>query len=194
MKLQNKILLIITFIIISFSKSYSYDLVAIDSLNLLTNGRKLDLTTIQVFYKNRKLIKKVKVAYFNKFIDKFLTSDNDYLISFVDKNKFKYFFSKTEFDDRIITLPPFLVINNKFEGKLGDTLKIQYETKQEFDFAELDKEFGLVIQEKIYLQMKYSKENNLKKYFNPITLIFPQDKTTIRWKENIVKIIIYEIK
>lgn len=195
MKLQKKIVLILVMLLlIPNSMSYAYDLIAVDSLNVKEIGHKLELATIQVYYKNRKLVKKVKGAYFYKFMNKFIETENNYIISVVDENKKAFFFSKEDFDKKINIIPPFLIIKNKFIGKLGDTLKIQYETNKAFDFADLDVEFGLVIKERVHLQMKYSKNDSIKKYFKPITLIFPQDKTVTRWVENIEKIIIYEIK
>ncbi len=97
-----------------------------------------------------------------------------------------------DYDSETSPIPPMLIYK-QVAGKIGDTIKVSdIEDKRAIvDLAQVQEEFQIAVVSRTYLQMPSITHEEKLLFFTNGALIFPIDKTSVRWMADATKLEIY---
>lgn len=195
-----KIIYILSLSLIFAPISFSNQLIEIGKINLLKDP----INNVTIYYptefilSNKKSVAKVYSLDLIELLEsKILSLGNGNLrnkgLIIKDKSKNNTIVSFAEIQQEISVIPPMIVFD-RVRGRVGDTVKVQDHGMGDFEFADIDAELSKSTKKKVYLQLKNMTAKDQQKYFSTISVVFPTDKSVLRWIHNVEEIIVFEIK
>lgn len=171
----------------------------IGKINLQTDP----INNVTIYYptefilSNKKEIAKVHSVDLIELIEEKITKisidkSRNSVILITDYNGEVTIVSFSEILPEISIIPPMIVFD-KVKGSIGDTVRVQDNGLGNLDLGAIDAELSSATQKKIYLQMDNMPKAVIKKYFESVSIVFPTDKSTMRWINDVVEIKIIEI-
>ncbi len=179
------------------ARDNKFELVADIEVNPAKFATEMNYSSTQFYLRNKKSVGKYNSFEIKDIINKYAGApDRRDIFIIAESPADTIVFSGAETDPAITIIPPVLIFD-ELTGSIGDTVKV-YDVKGKpkgtVDLDAVGREFGEAIMRRIFLQLESIPKPEKERIFGKISIIFPQDKSTSRWIENVTRLKVYKLK
>ena len=196
-----KVLFLYGIILLFFNNIYSQTLTLVDEKEVFD----VDLSKAKQYkflFANGKVIGSyigIPIAdEINKMLkDKSIDPKTTSLIISIESNNTKRYYTYFDFMGEIVPIPPYLITQQRVKYRIGDTVRYGMKGgKQSIDadISELDEQLFSLIVTNVRLQFNKMDATEQKNIFSNTSLIFPVDKSPIRWMSDVKRIRVFKIE